>query len=68
VLIAFVIAAPLGWYLMDKWLQDYTYKTQIGLDIFVVAGVGTIFIAVATISYQSLRAAFMKPITNLKGD
>lgn len=68
VFVAFIVGAPLGWYLMNEWLKDYSYKTQIGWDIFVMAGVGTIFIAIATISYQSLRAAFAKPITNLKAE
>ena len=68
VLIAFVIAAPLGWYLMDMWLQDYSYRTKIGWDIFLITGLSTILIAVVTISYQSLRAAFISPITNLKAE
>jgi putative ABC transport system permease protein len=68
VVIAFLIAAPLGWYLMNKWLEDYTYKTEVGWDIFIMSGVVTIAIAIATISYQSLRAAFARPITNLRAE
>lgn len=68
VLIAFVVAAPVGWYLMNKWLEDYTYRTTIGVDVFLVTGVGAILIALATISYQSLRASTVKPIVNLKGE
>jgi putative ABC transport system permease protein len=68
VLIAFCIAAPLGWYLMNQWLEDYAYKTEIGWDIFVTTGSMAILIALLTISYQSLRAAWIKPITNLKSE
>ena len=68
VLIAFLIAAPLGWYLMDKWLEDYTYRTTIDWDIFAVTGLSTILIALITISYQSLRASSAKPITNLNAE
>jgi putative ABC transport system permease protein len=68
VVIAFVLATPLAWYLMTKWLEDYTYKTEIGWDIFVMAGSMAILIALVTISYQSLRAAWMKPVTNLRSE
>lgn len=68
VLIAFVVAAPLGWYLMNKWLEDYTYRTKIGLDVFLITGASAIVIALVTISYQSLRASMVKPIVNLKAD
>ncbi|MBK5279566.1 MAG: ABC transporter permease [Bacteroidia bacterium] len=68
VVIAFAIATPIGWYLMTKWLQDYVYKTELGWDIFAVAGSMAILIALITISYQSLKAAWMKPITNLRSE
>jgi len=68
VLIAFAVAAPVGWYLMNKWLEDYTYRTTIGMDVFLITGTGAILIALATISYQSLRASTVKPIVNLKGE
>jgi putative ABC transport system permease protein len=68
VLIAFLIAAPVGWYMMNLWLQDYAYKTDIGWDVFILSGLLAILIAFFTISYQSLRVAWMKPVTNLKAD
>jgi len=68
VIIAFVLATPLAWYLMTKWLEDYVYKTKIGWDVFAIAGSIAIMIALLTISYQSLRAAWMKPITNLRSE
>ncbi len=68
VLIAFLIAAPMGWYMMTRWLEDYAYKTEIGLDIFLITGITASLIALLTISYQSLRAAWTKPITHLRAD
>lgn len=68
VILAFVIATPIGWYLMTKWLQDYAYKTELGWDTFGIAGVIAILIALITISYQSLKAAWMNPAKNLRSE
>jgi putative ABC transport system permease protein len=68
VLIAFGIAAPLGWYLMDRWLQDYAYKTEMGWDIFAITGILALLIALLTISYQSIKAAHTNPVQNLKSE
>lgn len=68
VVIAFVIATPIAWYLMRQWLEDYAYRTEINWDVFVITGSIAILIALLTISYQSLRAAWIKPITNLKSE
>jgi putative ABC transport system permease protein len=68
VLISFIIAAPIGWYLMNLWLEDYAFKTEISWDIFLFAGTLATTIAFLTISYQSLRAAWMNPVTNLKAE
>jgi len=63
-----LLAAPLGAWLMRSWLEDYTYKTEITWDIFAVTGVTAILIALFTITYQSLRAAWIKPVINLKNE
>jgi len=68
VLITFLIAAPVGWYLMTRWLEDYAYKTEIGWDIFLFTGTLATLIAFLTISYQSLRAAWIMPVANLKAE
>jgi putative ABC transport system permease protein len=68
VLISFLIAAPLGYFLMNKWLQDYQYKTELSWDIFAIAGGISVMIALLTISYQSIRAALMNPVTNLRSE
>jgi putative ABC transport system permease protein len=66
VLIAFVIAVPVAYWLMEKWLEDYEYRVTIGWQIFAVAGAGSVIIALLTVSYQSLRAALTNPANNLR--
>ncbi|MEM9676026.1 MAG: FtsX-like permease family protein, partial [Bacteroidota bacterium] len=68
ILISLVVATPLSWYLMRRWLEDYTYRTQIGWDVFLVAGFMVVFISVLTVSYQSIRAALVNPANNLRSE
>ena len=68
VLIAFILAIPIAWYVMDLWLQDFAYRTNIGWAVFVVAGIGAISIAFLTVSFQSAKAALMNPVNSLKSD
>ncbi len=66
ILVAFVIAAPLGWYLMQNWLQDFEYRIPLGPELFLV-GVGfTLLIAALTVGYRSVRAALANPVESLK--
>lgn len=66
VLIAFLIASPVAWYAMSQWLQNYTYRISIGWSIFALAGLLAIVIALATISFQAIKAAFANPVKNLR--
>jgi len=68
VLVSFVIAAPVSWYMMDKWLQDYKYKIAITWDVFAIAGVMSVLIALFTISYQSISAALANPANRLRSE
>jgi putative ABC transport system permease protein len=68
VFISIIIAAPIAWYVMDKWLKGFNYKTNVGWDVFVLAGAIAVFIALATISYQSIRAGLIKPVINLRSE
>jgi putative ABC transport system permease protein len=68
VAISFVVAAPLGWYLMQLWLQDYVYKIDITWDVFVLSGIIAVAIALITVSYQSIRAALTNPANNLRSE
>jgi putative ABC transport system permease protein len=66
IIIAFVIAAPLAWYVMNGWLQNYEYRTPIGVGIFVVAILVTLIIAAITVGYRSFSAALANPVKSLK--
>jgi putative ABC transport system permease protein len=66
VLVAFLIAAPFAWYLMQKWLEGFVYRIDITWDVFLFAGLIALFIAVATISYQSIRASQADPAKGLR--
>jgi putative ABC transport system permease protein len=66
VLIAIVIAWPIAWYALHKWLENFAYKTELSWWIFVLAGVLAIGIALLTVSWQSSRAARRNPVESLK--
>jgi putative ABC transport system permease protein len=68
ILISFCIAAPIAWYLMNQWLQDFAYKTTISIDIFALAIVGSIVIAWITVGYRSIRAALANPVKSLRSE
>jgi len=64
--IAFIIASPVAWYFMDKWLQDYVYRINISWWIFIVGGISSIIIALITVSFQAIKAALANPVKSLK--
>lgn len=66
VLIAFVIAAPLAWLAMNKWLQDFVYRTQISWWIFAVCGISMLLIAMVVLSIRTVRAAMVNPVKSLR--
>ena len=66
VLLANVISWPIAYYAMQKWLQDYPYRTRIALWIFPIAGLSALVIALLTVSYRAIRAARSNPIEALK--
>ncbi len=68
VAIAVLIASPLAWLGMNKWLQNFEYRTNIGWWIFVLAGVLAILIALLTVSFQALKAALANPVKSLKSE
>lgn len=68
VAVAFVLAAPIGWYFMHRWLQTFAYRTEISIWIFVVSGLAAISITLLTVSFQSVRAALMNPVKSLKSE
>ena len=64
--IAFAIATPVAWYFMQNWLQNYVYRINISWWIFAAAGFIAIIIALATISFQAIKAAFADPVNSLR--
>jgi putative ABC transport system permease protein len=68
IFIAFLVASPLAWYFMSKWLQDYAYRISISWTVFLLAGLFAIVIAVLTISFQAIKAALMNPVKSLRSE
>jgi putative ABC transport system permease protein len=66
VFIAFLLAAPLSWWMMNQWLMEFSYRISFGVGPFVFAGCVALSIALITVSYQSIKAALANPITSLK--
>ena len=66
VVIACIISAPVTWFFMNSWLQNYQYRTEIPWWIFAAAGAGALAVTVLTVSYQSIKAALMNPVKSLK--
>ncbi len=68
VLVALVIASPIAWYSMSKWLEDYTYRTHISWWMFVIAGIAAIIITLFTVSFQAIKAAVANPVKSLRSE
>ncbi|WP_405412502.1 ABC transporter permease [Maribacter sp. Asnod1-A12] len=66
ILVSIIIAVPIGWYMMTRWLEDFAYHITIGWGIFLVAGLIALTIAILTISYQSVGAALIQPLKSLR--
>jgi putative ABC transport system permease protein len=68
VVIAIIIASPLAWWAMNKWLQDFAYRIHIQWWVLAIAGSGAILIAFVTISFQSIKAALTNPVKSLRSE
>lgn len=68
VLISLTIAIPLAWFSMKSWLDHYSERVEISVWVFVTVGLGALFIALATVSFQTLKAALVNPIKSLKSE
>jgi putative ABC transport system permease protein len=66
IIVSILIASPLAYLAMNKWLQNYAYRIQINGWIFLIAGVVAVLIAVATISFQAIKAAMANPVKSLR--
>jgi len=68
VLVAILIATPIGWYFMNKWLEGFAYKTPVSWWIFAITGFFAILIALITVSFQAIRAAIANQIKSLRSE
>jgi putative ABC transport system permease protein len=66
VVVAFAIAAPVSWIVMNKWLQDFAYRINIGTGVFIIAGFLALFIALLAVSFQSVKSALSNPVKSLR--
>lgn len=68
VCVSLLIASPIGWFAMNKWLQNYQYRIDIHWWIFALAGAAAIIIAFATIGFQAFKAALTNPVKSLRSE
>lgn len=68
VLIAILIASPIAWYGINRWLQDFAYKIEIRWWVFALSGFVAVAIALATVSFQSIKAALVNPVKSLRSE
>ncbi len=68
VCIAFVIAVPIAWYAMNRWLQDFAYRIDIAWWVFALAGIIALLIALVTVSFQAIKAALANPVKSLRSE
>ena len=68
IVIAFLIAAPLAYYVINNWLQNFAYQIHINAGIFIIAIVASILIAGITIAYQAIKAGVANPVKSLRSE
>jgi putative ABC transport system permease protein len=68
IVISFAVAAPLAWYGVNWWLKNYTYKTEVGVLVYLLAGVAAFIVAWLTMSFQSFKAATSNPVNSLRSE
>ena len=68
VLISFLIAAPVAWYFMQHWLQNYQYRIHLSWWVFAATGIAALMITLLTVSFQSVKAAVANPVNSLRSE
>jgi ABC-type antimicrobial peptide transport system permease subunit len=68
VLISCAIASPLAWYFLHDWLENYSYRINIGAGVFIMAAIMAILITLLTVSFQAIKAALLNPVKSLRNE
>ncbi|MEP1140620.1 MAG: FtsX-like permease family protein, partial [Balneola sp.] len=68
VVIGFVVASPIAWFTMDKWLQNFAFKIDITISIFIYTALVALVVTIVTVSWQSIKAALTDPVKSLKSE
>ncbi|MEH6304607.1 FtsX-like permease family protein [Olivibacter sp. CPCC 100613] len=68
VILASVVASPIAWWVTNKWLDDFAYRVEVSWWLFVIAGIVSLFVALITISFQTIRAATANPVDSLRNE
>ena len=68
IIIAFIISAPIAWYIMHKWLQNYTYRIPLSASIFIIAIVSSVVIAWITVGYRAVKTSLANPVKSLRSE
>ena len=68
IVLALIIAIPIAWYVMREWLNGFAYDFGLSIQLFLVAGFAALFIALLTISFQSIKAAITNPAIGLRNE
>ena len=66
--VSLLISSPIAWIFMNKWLQNFAYHTSLSLWVFILAGAGAMLIALATISFRTIRSAAANPVKGLRNE
>jgi len=66
IILAFLIAAPVAWYFMHQWLQQYTYRIVLGAGFFILTILSSLCIAWLTVGYTAIKAARANPVSSLR--
>jgi ABC-type antimicrobial peptide transport system permease subunit len=61
-----MVAAPIAWYMMSHWLQNFAYRIELSIGVFILAILLSVLIALITVGYKSLRAAIANPVKSLR--
>ena len=68
IIVAALVASPVAWYFMNRWLDGFAYRITMPWWVFLLGGLSALVIALAAVSYQSVRAALMNPVKSLRAE